>query len=435
MAITGAEEHGTQAYCPRCGFIPRVPRTTCPLCARALITDSPEGIDTGRSPTAPLVVLGVGLALATGTLLVVNAIDTDTDPVGVGAGVPRLVSPDSGVLGTTESGGDEKKDRGDGKGRDGERDKDGGDGDGGGDGEGDGDGSEGEAEAERPDAADDLASTPPLLPPIGSEEPDAGPPVPPLGDVPGMPPALAPVADVASDDSDGDGDGGDDGDSDDGGSDDGDSGGSTDEPTDSDAVGLASFDRGSSAYTVRLAAPQSRDGAEETARAALIELGTLDPPVESPVVGVLEIKEIPELEGDEGKWIPFCGRFEVEEEKAEEEVKAKLFHCLALSLDDDLVFVPALLAVLEDAEPGGGDPPGGNPAGLSVGIPESDTETIDPDGDNGPAGAPAEETGGGSDPDDGLQAGEETETESEGSSADEDAEEGAPADPEKPGSN
>lgn len=406
--MAAAEEQGMQAHCPRCGFTPRAPRTTCPLCARALVTDGPEGTD-GRRSAAPLVVLGVGFVLATGGLLVANAIDTDTPPAGMGAGIPRLAPPDSGVLGTTESGGDRKKDPRDGEERTPARDE--------GEGRGreillsyagpSGNGAK-EGETKRPDGVGDLADLPPLLPPIGSDEPGGGPPVPPLGDIPGMPPALAPVADVggvsSGDDDDNGGDGGH------GGGGDDDSGASGDGATDPIAVELAEFDRSSRAFTVRLGEPQSEDGARKMAREALAELTTLNLPFDPPV-GILRIEGIPKLDGDKGKWIPFCGRFEVEDEDA---AALAAVDCQALpSFDDDLLLVPALKdadARARDALDGG-DPAGGDAAGLPGGIPELATGAVDPssgdalgDSTDGGVGAPTPDDDGEPSDDENIKA-------------------------------
>lgn len=168
--MAGAEEQRTQAYCPRCGFIPRVPRTTCPVCARALVARGPEGIDAKRSPAGGLLVLGAGLAIVAGGLAVA-VLDNDTDFGEINAGIPQLMPPDSGVLGISESGGDEK-DRRDGEERSGKLGDDDGDGHGDGDGDGDGDGLREEAgDAAGLLAADDGDGLPEPAPPAGTTVP------------------------------------------------------------------------------------------------------------------------------------------------------------------------------------------------------------------------------------------------------------------------
>lgn len=319
------EGQGTQAYCPRCGFTPRAPRTTCPICARALVTDGPEGTD-GRRSAAPLVVLGVGFVLATGGLLVANAMDTDTTPAVMGAGIPRLAPPQSGVLGTTESGGDRKKDRRDAEERSGRfegddgRERDGGDSD-------DPDGSEDragsgeEGDDRRPEDVGDLASTPPLLPPVGSDDPDDGAPVPPLDGEPGMPPPLAPVADL------GDVPSGDDSDDDD------DEGDGRGREAGEHTVVLAS-EEGERRDLVTTEEGERRALAVEDAglltiaRRAAEELADDEPGVP---VGVFEACDLPDYE--DGELIAFAGRFDAE--RNAEDLLERLG-----SLGDDVLFIP-----------------------------------------------------------------------------------------------
>lgn len=400
------EEQGAQAHCPRCGFTPRAPRTTCPSCARALVTGGSAGTDAGRS-SALLVVLGVGFALATGALLVLNAIDSDTDPVRMGAGMPRLAPPDSGILGGTES--DGKKDRREGEKRSGEleggigRERDGAESDA----DPSGNGAERSA-VERSEGAGDLAGLPPLLPPIGSDEgsdePGGGPPVPPLGDLPGMPPALAPVADVGGDSSDDDDPGA--GDSDD--------------------------DRDGE-HTVVLAS-----GTDETilavARTASLAISRIEPEVP---VGVFEACGI--SDHPDGELIAFAGRFDVERNAND-----LLDRLRVLGFGEGVLFAPrrdddgdrCLDPELVDAGggdgieligdfspiPSGGDSPGdGDEDSLSGSPPDSLGDVLDTASDAGSA-------------DDGEpRADEENEAEETSAEPDEDADERAPTDRPEPG--
>ena len=329
--MAGAEEQRTQAYCPRCGFIPRVPRTTCPVCARALVARGPEGIDDRRSPAGTLLVLGAGLAIVAGGLAVA-VLDNDTDFGEINAGIPQLMPPDSGVLGISESGGDEK-DRRDGEERSGKLgDDDGdGDGDGGGDGDGDGDGDDGDRagsgvevdDRRRPKDVGDMANIPPLLPPIGSDDPDGGSPVPPLDGAPGMPPPLVPVADIGGDSS------GSDDDSDDNDGDGGDS------RAGEHTVVLASEDSERRALVLGDGGEQSVLAIEETGLLAIVgraAAALADDEPEVPV-GVFEACDLPGYE--DGELIAFAGRFD-----AERNANKLLERLREFEVGEDVLFVP-----------------------------------------------------------------------------------------------
>ena len=307
--MAGAEEQRTQAYCPRCGFIPRVPRTTCPVCARALVARGPEGIDAKRSPAGGLLVLGAGLAIVAGGLAVA-VLDNDTDFGEINAGIPQLMPPDSGVLGISESGGDEK-DRRDGEERSGKLGDDGGDDDDddGDDGDGDGDRAGSGVEVDdrrRPKDVGDMANTPPLLPPIGSDDPDGGSPVPPLDGAPGMPPPLVPVADIG-------------GDSSGRGSDDDDDGDRKDSRAGEHTVVLA-----------RLALAIEEVDILDIAPEAAGVLASIEPRVP---VGVFEACDIPEYE--DGELIAFAGRFD-----AQRNANKLLKRLREFEVGEDVLFVP-----------------------------------------------------------------------------------------------
>ncbi len=413
--MAGAEEQRTQAYCPRCGFIPRVPRTTCPVCARSLVARGPEGIDAKRSPAGALLVLGAGLAIVAGGL-VVAVVDSDIDPGRMSAGIPQLVPPDSGVLGITESGGDEK-DRRDGEERSGKLEGD--DDDGGGRNDDDGnddDGNDGDGDRarravtvddRRPKDVGDMASTPPLLPPIGSDEPDGGSPVPPLDGAPGMPPPLVPVADIGGDSS---------GDDSDDRDDDGDRGDGRDgEHTvvlaseGGERRALVTTEEGAlSALAIEAA------GVLDIARQAADALSSVDPSVP---VGVFEACDIPEY--DDGDVIAFAGRFDAER-KADE----LLERLRELGFGEDVLFVPDDKAdrcpgsELVDDGDGGGD-----------GIDLVDDLPRVASGEDGDGGAPLDiPSSNGGKPEAGPDG--------EGEETDEDAGEGTPADgiePDLPG--
>jgi hypothetical protein len=288
------------------------------VCARALVARGPEGIDAKRSPAGGLLVLGAGLAIVAGGLAVA-VLDNDTDFGEINAGIPQLMPPDSGVLGISESGGDEK-DRRDGEERSGKLgDDDDDDGDGDGDGDGDNGGRAGSGvevdDRRRPKDVGDMANTPPLLPPIGSDDPDGGSPVPPLDGAPGMPPPLVPIADIGGDSSGRDHDSRDD---DDGG---GDGDGERDSAAQdggSASVTLDDFDREQSAYTVELAGGSSAlqvsaagtEDPEEVARTAtlLLAQGGIDVPV-----GVVDLG---------GQLIAYAGYFPFVEESERDEAEA-----------------------------------------------------------------------------------------------------------------
>ncbi|MGI8596148.1 MAG: hypothetical protein ACR2LY_02540 [Thermoleophilaceae bacterium] len=293
------QQEGTQAYCPRCGFIPRAPRTTCPVCAQALAVRGP-GVDATRSSAGALVALGLGLAFAMGGLALV-LVDGDVESGRMGAGIPQLVPPDSGVLGVTESGRDEKKDPRDGEERRGRPADDEGRGR-----EAEGRGRDGDDDAGEDDGGEDrppedvgdLASMPPLLPPIGSEDPDGGSSIPPLAGAPGMPPALTPVADLGgvssndddSDHNDGGGDddrGGDKADAADGGS------GSVEPDRFNESTYTVALASGSQELRVAAAADDPFEIASSTAR--LLAEASIDAPV-----GVVD---------DRGKRVAYAGRF------------------------------------------------------------------------------------------------------------------------------
>jgi hypothetical protein len=309
------------------------------VCARALVARGPEGIDAKRSPAGGLLVLGAGLAIVAGGLAVA-VLDNDTDFGEINAGIPQLVPPDSGVLGISESGGEEK-DRRDGEERSGKLGDDDGDGDGDGDddgdGDGDGDGDDGdggdddragsrvEVDDRRPKDVGDMANTPPLLPPIGSDDP--GSPVPPLDGAPGMPPPLVPVADIGGDSSEG----GDDSDDDDGDGGDSRAGEHT--------VVLASEDSELSALVLGDRGEQSLLAIEETGLLAIAgraAAALADDEPEVPV-GVFEACDLPGYE--DGELIAFAGRFD-----AERKAKDLLGRLKRHDFDEDLLlevlFVP-----------------------------------------------------------------------------------------------
>jgi hypothetical protein len=256
-----------------------------------------------------------------------------------------------------------------------------------------------------------MANTPPLLPPIGSDDPDGGSPVPPLGGAPGMPPPLVPIADIGGDSS------GDD-DSDDSHSDDDDDGNrDRDRSDDQDAVDL-----GESAYTVALArgSGQLRVSAagdadiEEIARAFALA----EPPIDIEV-GVLE------LGGDlvsAGRF-PFTDEHEREEAETAAQVLLERIAELPAELfpfDESLLCIPGAFPCPPEDERKKSD--GQDPAEFAGDLPAPlvDVEDI-----------PSEERPG----DDEPGADPELDAEEEESSADEDAEEAAPADQEDPGRN
>jgi len=297
------------------------------VCARALVARGPEGIDAKRSPAGGLLVLGAGLAIVAGGLAVA-VLDNDTDFGEINAGIPQLMPPDSGVLGISESGGDEK-DRRDGEERSGKLGD--GDGDGGGDGDGDGDGDDGDRagsgvevdDRRRPKDVGDMANIPPLLPPIGSDDPDGGSPVPPLDGAPGMPPPLVPVADIGGDSS------GSDDDSDDNDGDGGDS------RAGEHTVVLASEDSERRALVLGDGGEQSVLAIEETGLLAIVgraAAALADDEPEVPV-GVFEACDLPGYE--DGELIAFAGRFD-----AERNANKLLERLREFEVGEDVLFVP-----------------------------------------------------------------------------------------------
>jgi len=253
-----------------------------------------------------------------------------------------------------------------------------------------------------------MANTPPLLPPIGSDDPDGGSPVPPLDGAPGMPPPLVPIADIG-DDSSGD----DDSDDDDGDRKDSRAGEHT--------VVLASEESDRRALVLGDGGEQSALAIEETGLLAIAgraAAALADDEPEVPV-GVFEACDIPEYE--DGELIAFAGRFD-----AERNANKLLERLKRHDFDEDLLL--EVLFVPDDR------------ADRCPGAELVDDGLGDGDGiDLGVLGVPSDDSDGASRvgvPDPTLDSSDEREPEDGESATDEGADESTPADgvvPDLPG--